>query len=433
MPGPYIDTKTTSRQTIPIYVTSLGGSVLKKNVFNAENLTATPTGRVTIENWSEKDISGTIPAGDAVRINIYLSDRRMVSLDASVPLVHFDKASFRVNTEYFPVACLADINLTIEHADGFTSSITRGENQPKTNVVPHSLYGGMWIDFPDWEVSLTEKSRSGEVSETVADLIRTFVRDGYVVIPQAVSKGVIDELNSRITNVWEGKVPGHKIEVYGEAVQVVDVESRYYDQPHKLLDSYAFIPAAQHAASAPAVVEFMTAVFEDKPKAFQQLTFEWGSQQAIHKDTAYVKIDGNPMSMMATWVALEDISEGTGELEYYIGSHRAPDYIFGSLSKWMEAAPHEHNDFLAALHADAEKYGHPRSSFLPKAGDVLIWHADLAHGGSAVTRPGLTRRSQVTHFTAAKNAPFYGRWSKFKSNVRNGVEFVSSYSDVTSV
>ena len=290
----------------------------------------------------------------------------------------------------------------------------------------------MWIDFPDWQERLTEKLRAGEVTQDTAALIRTFVADGYVIIPQAVSQDVILELNRRIAGVWKGEVPNHKIEIYGGSVSIVNVESRHYDEPHKLLDSYAYIPAAQHAASAPRVVEFMSAVFEDKPKAFQQLTFERGSQQAIHKDTAYVKIDGNPMSMMATWVALEDVSEGTGELEYYVGSHRSPDYVFGALSKWMEAAPTEHDDFLAALHADADNYGYKRSSFLPKAGDVLIWHADLAHGGSAVTKPGLTRRSLVTHYTAAKNAPYYSRWSRFRSNDRNGVEFVSSYSDVMS-
>ncbi|KQM19614.1 phytanoyl-CoA dioxygenase family protein [Novosphingobium sp. Leaf2] len=398
----------------------------------ADQAPAVPaTDRIAIESWNDKEISGTVRNGDAVRLNIYLANRRMVSLDASVPLVHFDNATFQVNTEFFPAACLRDINLTIEHADGAISSFNPNDVRHVSNAVPHSLYGGMWIDYPDWEERLNEKLRDGVVSETVAELIRTFVADGYVVIPQAVSPEVVAHVNDRMLDVWAGQVPGHKIEVYGESVQVVDVDSKYYSQAHKLLDSYAFIPEAQHAASAPAVVEFMSAVFEDKPKAFQQLTFEWGSQQAIHKDTAYVKIDGNPMSMMATWVALEDITEGTGELEYYVGSHRSPDYIFGSLSKWMEAAPQEHEDFLAALHADAEAYGHRRAKFLPKAGDVLIWHADLAHGGSAVTRHGVTRRSQVTHFTAAKNAPYYSRWSGFASNVRNGVEFVSSYSNVT--
>lgn len=391
-----------------------------------------PVERVIMHDWTEREISGAVPSGDAVRLNVHLANRRMLSLEASVPLLHFDRDSFRMNTEYFPAACLRDIHLTIEHADGQITSVRHADGGSTANIHPHSLYGGMWIDYPDWEERLAEKMAAGAISESVASLIRTFVADGYVVIPQAVSAEVVADLNARIAGVWQGAYPDHKIEIYGEQVSVVNVAPEYYDRPHKLLDSYAFIAAAQQAAAAPAVAEFMTAVFEDRPKAFQQLTFEWGSQQAIHKDTAYVKIDGNPMSMVASWLALEDIREGTGELEYYVGSHKSPDYIFGSLSKWMEAAPQEHDDFLAALHADAETYGYPRSSFLPKAGDVLIWHADLAHGGSKVTHPGVTRRSLVTHFTAARNAPFYSRWSRLRTNECNGVEFVSSYSDVTS-
>ncbi|HET6830459.1 MAG TPA: hypothetical protein VFH44_03815, partial [Solirubrobacterales bacterium] len=33
-------------------------------------------------------------------------------------------------------------------------------------------------------------------------------------------------------------------------------------------------------------------------------------------------------------------------------------------------------------------------------GDVLFWHHKLTHGGSAVTRPGATRRSLVGHYFA---------------------------------
>jgi hypothetical protein len=47
----------------------------------------------------------------------------------------------------------------------------------------------------------------------------------------------------------------------------------------------------------------------------------------------------------------------------------------------MSAAPHEHDKFLKSLHEDALNYDHHKASFLANEGDVLIWHADLAHGG----------------------------------------------------
>ena len=36
--------------------------------------------------------------------------------------------------------------------------------------------------------------------------------------------------------------------------------------------------------------------------------------------------------------------------------------------------------------------------FLPKAGEIIIWHGNLLHGGSKVLDNSLTRLSQVTHY-----------------------------------
>ena len=36
--------------------------------------------------------------------------------------------------------------------------------------------------------------------------------------------------------------------------------------------------------------------------------------------------------------------------------------------------------------------------FRPKKGDVLLWHADLVHGGAPRERAELTRQSLVTHY-----------------------------------
>jgi hypothetical protein len=40
------------------------------------------------------------------------------------------------------------------------------------------------------------------------------------------------------------------------------------------------------------------------------------------------------------------------------------------------------------------------SIFLPKRGDLLIWHGALIHGGTPMLNPGLTRRSFICHYTS---------------------------------
>ena len=42
----------------------------------------------------------------------------------------------------------------------------------------------------------------------------------------------------------------------------------------------------------------------------------------------------------------------------------------------------------------------PKKIFTAKKGDVLIWHANLIHGGEKITRPGSTRKSIVVHYFA---------------------------------
>jgi hypothetical protein len=44
-----------------------------------------------------------------------------------------------------------------------------------------------------------------------------------------------------------------------------------------------------------------------------------------------------PLLMAATWIALEDVVRGRGELTYYEGSHRIPHHLFADGSKRTDA------------------------------------------------------------------------------------------------
>jgi phytanoyl-CoA hydroxylase len=295
-----------------------------------------------------------------------------------------------------------------------------------------SRFGGLWIDREDWLDRLALKHRNGEISEALSVAIFRFLRDGYVVLEQAVPAARIDRLNAAIDQAWVAPPPGLLIHTFGP-------DGRYSEMPPelaaredstKLVDLHAHCRAAREAIASAPVVEFLTAVFEDQPKAFQSLTFWKGSQQAIHKDTAYVKVDSDPLHFAASWLALEDIEAGTGELEYYVGSHRAPDYVFNQYNKWMGTYVSEHDRFLASLHDDAASLKHAKSAFLAKKGDVLIWHADLAHGGSKIVHPERTRRSLVTHFTPARDEPYYRRDTQYAQVELQGCRFVSEFVDI---
>lgn len=294
-----------------------------------------------------------------------------------------------------------------------------------------SRFGGFWIDRSDWLDRLARKHRDGELSDELSHAIFSFVRDGYYIIKGAVPEETVDALNAEIEQFWREPPPGLLIETFepDKVHKYIPADIKYRSGITKLLDLYAFSSLARQAVAAPRVMEFLSAVFEDKPKAFQGLYFHKGSQQRIHKDSAYVKVDTNPMHLVATWLALQDVAPGTGELIYYVGSHRAPDYLFGGANKWMESHPEEHPRFLDSLDEDAAQYKHVKGSFLAKKGDVLIWHGDLAHGGAPIGDPNSTRKSLVTHLTAASDDPFYRRDSQHRTLATDRCVFVSNYAD----
>jgi hypothetical protein len=175
----------------------------------------------------------------------------------------------------------------------------------------------------------------------------------------------------------------------------------------RVVEAHAVLPEVRDALASPAIVEFLAAIFDEPPVLTQSLIFQTGSEQPHHQDTAFVVFD-EPLKMAASWIALEDIHEGSGELQYIVESHRMADYVFSNGRKDSHGAGVEEVPaFLAKLLSESKKQGLTEKTFLARKGDGLIWHADLAHGGSPVLDSNATRKSLVGHFCPTSVSPKY--------------------------
>ncbi len=141
-----------------------------------------------------------------------------------------------------------------------------------------------------------------------------------------------------------------------------------------------------------------------------------------------------PTQFAASWIALEDVTQGAGELTYLEGSHRLPDFLYGGRYKTLWDAQHmvrknelraEMEDYSEKLERRGTEAGMPASTFLAKRGDVLIWHADLAHGGLPIS-PDTTRRSVVTHYCPEEVAPLVFERGRTGVRVHEGVAWYST-------
>lgn len=296
-----------------------------------------------------------------------------------------------------------------------------GESKP---VSFRSKFGGFWTDLSNADEIVDGKLELGSISSEEAAQLRFWIANGFLIIKDAVGHELIDEALKDIARVYEAKQALIETYEYGD-VRQVRVEPRHRRMRHKLLDAYAHSETLQKLILSEKIVRFLTVVFDRPPLAFQGLYFETGSRQDIHQDTAYVRVN-HPMELAASWIAMEDIKQGSGELEYYVGSHRIPEYLFEGKDKWMPYGSTEHARFLSHLKEESERIGLKREQFRPMKGDALIWHADLCHGGSPVTKE-TTRRSFVTHYCPSTSAPFYFS-NNHSGKIRCGTNAYFAYS-----
>ena len=276
-------------------------------------------------------------------------------------------------------------------------------------IVPQfrSKFGGFWTDLNNAEAILAGKVATGEISEAEADLIEAWRRDGFVVLPGAVAEAEINAALADFEKAYDGGMLRYMSYWDDDGHHISPASRQLLEKKDaKLLDLHDVSTATQAIQFAPAINRFFHIVFQRPALAFQSLGFYYGSRQPVHQDTAFVRVN-SPMEFVASWIAFEDIQEGSGELEYYAGSHAVPQYLFGGKYLWVQPGDPEVEQFSDRLHELAQQAGLQRRRFLAKKGDVLIWAAGLMHGGSTVKLPMHTRKSLVTHYCPADLQPMY--------------------------
>ena len=292
----------------------------------------------------------------------------------------------------------------------------------------HSRFGGLWTDRLDARAELERRLARAQLTREQAGKLTFWMENGFWIEKGAVPEETLVALEHELARLAADRADPPLVELGGRY-------ERLGPETHghvKLVDAYARSRAALSAAFAPRVREFLRLVFEADALLFQSLSFERGSEQPVHQDTAYVVVTP-PLAFAAAWIALEDVRAGSGELVYYPRSHRLEDHLFGGTNKNWNAqrdglAAQEH--FHAELLRRCAARGLAPATFLPARGDVLFWSADLAHGGSPITDARLTRRSLVCHYCPAHATPYYFHHRPERRAVRSfapGCGYASSH------
>ena len=276
----------------------------------------------------------------------------------------------------------------------------------------------LWTDTPYAMQRVAGLFEAREITAPERDDLAHFIQHGWLVWKAAIAPDLIDRFAADIHTHHEhqGKflTTDHRNNKPG-----LKVSGSTPDRFESLFDLYVNLASAREVCLHQRISRFLSLVFDTKPIACQQLLFQRSNGHRVHQDTSVVAVE-DPMLLVATWIALEDVLEGSGELAFYDKSHRLPHYLFKDGTKRINFAGDDQDLYQNELDAACRRNGMTYERFLAKKGDVFFWTADLVHRSHPRTLPdGTSRLSCVTHYHPATTTPFWFRHHPDQTYVTN--------------
>lgn len=228
-------------------------------------------------------------------------------------------------------------------------------------------------------ISKTEYFKN-QTPENQESLIHFFDK-GYSVIRNFITTEQADQINSEIQTMLDEK----------------QIEFKYGNKLMFAIHKSALI---KKIGLEPSLLNLLDVLMDGKTKLFQSINFINGSQQKTHSDSIHMTTF--PLGgLIGVWVALEDVSVDQGALHYYPGSHKLPYYMnsdYDNDGNFLMLGDKGYKGYEAMLEDKVKELNLKKEVFDCKKGDMLIWHANILHGGEPHTNKNKTRKSMVFHF-----------------------------------
>lgn len=237
------------------------------------------------------------------------------------------------------------------------------------------------------------KKRWAECPRTIRDEVSHFLDHGYVVLSDTLPADLVLKARQEFSE--------HKERFSLDYLEHAD-EAGFQ---RRLVNFHMVLPSFRELFSLnQKALEIQDYLFGQKSCCFTSLIFESGSEQDIHRDSPYFTT--NPeYYYLGVWVALEDVDELNGALQLYDRGHLLHEvdririferyYSFGD-----EINPIDQrlwDDYQNETIKLCDEIGLKKIVVPMKAGDTLIWHPHLPHGGSKIVERHRSRLSVVNH------------------------------------
>lgn len=269
-----------------------------------------------------------------------------------------------------------------------------------------------WVDRDDFAAEAERRAAAGNLEAAAREQLESWRENGFLALRGAIEPQLIDALLDDYEQAWRERPP-LRVLVEGKGEQTFpEVAPRETLTHHhfRVMDFQDASAVALQVIFHDSIIGPLTRIFDAPPVAMQSLLFEYGSEQRVHQDFPYVSAQ-KLSHLVGCWVALEDVDASNGPLFYLPGSHRLPLFDWGGGRLTYDGKDERKVEaFESSLERACAEAGLERLVLEAKQGDVLFWHAALAHGGSPVHDSRRTRKSFVIHFSTRAGYPRDRRW-----------------------
>ncbi len=163
------------------------------------------------------------------------------------------------------------------------------------------------------------------------------------------------------------------------------VNAEVAGNPQQLHDLHLGSAVVNRAILSRQLVAILSSLLDGHPIIIRSLALTSASQQPSVPD-----------KLLVSSLCLEDVRPGAGPLFFYPGSHTIPPFKFSSSDpRTVEA---EMNACRAYLENEVATRSLWKTAFMGVAGDTLLLHPQLLHGGLPVRNPALTCKSMLTQY-----------------------------------
>lgn len=243
--------------------------------------------------------------------------------------------------------------------------------------LPGSVHDDIRIDSG----KLQQNALYRELSEEDKESINHYEENGFAILKKYVSGETVDAINEAID-------------------QGLDTGKYKFVNKNKIMFAIHTLPVLKEVGNNQKLLDLLSVLLNGKAVLFQSINFKTGSEQHTHSDSIHMTT--YPLGgLLGVWIALEDIEDDNGPLHYYPGSHKLPYYLNKDYDNEGNSVMIGDKSYDAYEDMIAEKIKEnqiQKVNFNAKKGDLLIWHANLFHGGNEHTNKHKTRKSVVFHY-----------------------------------